>query len=211
MDNSSDDSHSDNNEFNSDSEHDAIMFDDERDEEPWSTTFKKTVQKISVQFPPITENFALLYLHSVWSTICPPTEESEVANSWFAVIYHPDVGQPKPKFYVGKAIRRFLQEKGSVAQFLEIQNLPPAFTPTTTELLEFPPHLGRDVCLFPIPDIIAGPLQRSYLGQGKWNFPDYPDCVTTFMMVSKMARNDEYAKFLCLIYCLISYEVHTAC
>ena len=68
-DNSSDDSHSDNNEFNSDSEYDAIMFHDESDEEPCSTTFKKMVQKISVQFPPITEKHALLYLHSVWSNI----------------------------------------------------------------------------------------------------------------------------------------------
>ena len=111
MDNSSDDSRSDNNEFNSDSEHDAIMVDDASEEKPWSTTFKKMVQKISVQFPPITEKHALLYLHSVWSNICPPTEESDVVNSWFAVIYHPDVGQSKPKLYVGKAIRRFLQKK----------------------------------------------------------------------------------------------------
>ena len=174
------------------SEYDAIMFDDESDEEPCSTTFKKMVQKISVQFPPITEKHALLYLHSVWSNICPPTEESDVLNSWFAVIYHPDVGQSKPKLYVGKAIRRFLQEKDGVAQFLEIDSAA-AFKPTTTELLEFPPYLGRDVCLFSIPDIIAGPLKGSYLGQGKWNFPDYPDCVTTFIMVSKMDRDDEYA------------------
>ena len=76
MDNSSDDPRNDNNEFNSDSELDAIIFDDESDEEPWSTTFKKMVQKISVQFPPITEKHALLYLRSVWSNICPPTEES---------------------------------------------------------------------------------------------------------------------------------------
>ena len=102
-----------------------------------------------------------------------------------------------PKLYVGKAIRRFLQEKGGVAQFLEIDSFQPAFKPTSAELLEFPPHLGRDVCLFSIPGIIAGPLQGTYLGQGKCNFPDYSDCVTTFIMVSRMDRDDEYAIFLC--------------
>ena len=56
-----------------------------------------------------------------------------------------------------------------------------------------PPHLQRDVGLFSIPDIIAGTLTGIYKGKGTWLFEEYPDVVNTFLLVSKVNRDAEYA------------------
>ena len=177
-----------------------IEFNDDSEDEFPSTSLKKMLKEFSLQFPPATEKHAKLYLNSVWESVCPPVEEISIINAWYAVIYNPvEVGtasSSKPRLYVGKVIRRFLREKNGIAQFLEINCLQPAIKTTTTELIEFPSHLGEDIGLFAIPDVIAGPLQGLYLGQGKWSFPDYPDCVSTFIMVTKIDRDEAYSNFL---------------
>ena len=171
---------------------DEARFDDkdEQAEQADMTHFKTMVANARASFPPITEKQAVIYLKRVWEGICPPVHEDSFIDSWFAAIYYPEVigGSSRPILYVGKVIRRFLQDSKRVAQFLELDCLQPAFKTKTTQLLEIPGHLPRDNGLFPIPDIIAGPLYGEHLGNIRWLFPEYPDVVTTYILVSKMNR-----------------------
>ena len=148
--------------------------------------------KACVSFPPITEQ-AIIYLKNVWEGMFPPVEETDVLQKWFAGLYYKTLSS-KPLLFVGKAIRRFLQSEKGPAQFLELDCLQLAVTTYTTELHEVPQHLQRDLGLFSIPDIIAGPLTATYKGKGVWLFPDYPDFISMFLLVLKINRDEEYAK-----------------
>ena len=141
---------------------DEARFDDkdEQAEQADTTHFKTMVVNARASFSLITEKQAVIYLKSVWERICPPVHEDSLIDLWIAAIYYPEVigGSSKPILYVGKVIRRFLQDSKHVAQFLELDCLQPVFKTQTTQLLEIPGHLPHDNGLFPIPDIIASPL-----------------------------------------------------
>ena len=125
--------------------------------------------------------------------MCPPVEETDVLQKWFAGLYYKTLSL-KPLLFVGKAIHRFLQSEKGPAQFLELDCLQPAVTTYTTELHEVPQHLQRDLGLFSILDIIAGPLTATCKGKGVWLIPDYPDVISTFLPVLKINCDEEYAK-----------------
>ena len=175
------------------SEYEEAMFDNESDDGDDCTDFKRMVLKAYVSFPPITEKQAIIYLRSIWESICPPVLESDIINSWFARISYTEHSS-KPQLFVGKAIRRFLKSKDGSAQFLELDCLQGSISTTTTELVEVSPHLQRDITLFALPNIIAGRLNGAYIGNGRWSFADYPDVITTFILVSKIDRDSEYGE-----------------
>ena len=99
----------------------------------------------------------------------------------------------KYKLFVGKVTHRFLNDKDSIAHFLELDCLKQA-TGSTVELYEIPSHLPRDTGLFEIPNVIAGPLNGIYISDVKWKFSVYPAVVQMFEMVIKFNRCAEYCK-----------------
>ena len=57
---------------------------------------------------------------------------------------------------------------------------------------ERPKHLGQDVGQFPIYNIIAGPLDATFVGSSKWSIPEYPDVVKIFHIIWKLDTENEY-------------------
>ena len=96
------------------SEDEEAMLDDEGDDGDDCTDFKRMVLKACVSFPPITEKQAIIYLRSVWESICPTVLESDIIHSWFACIYYTEHSS-KPQLFIGKAIQRFLKSKDGIA------------------------------------------------------------------------------------------------
>ena len=61
------------------------------------------------------------------------------------------------------------------------------------EVLEEPPkHLGRNIGVFLVYDIIAGPLDLTIKSSTKWSTPQYSLVVKTFNFVEKMPCQEEY-------------------
>ena len=138
-------------------------------------------------FPPENERQAYLYLRDIWENISPPTKE-DLVGKYFAAIY---VHNNKPRLYLGKVIRRFLEDPDSLASGLELDCLKP---PTGNDgiLEELPSHLARDIDIFPLYNIIAGPLEATLMKGNKWLFKSYQDVKATFAMVKKIEREKDF-------------------
>ena len=55
-----------------------------------------------------------------------------------------------------------------------------------------PAHLERDVDIFAIQDIFAGPLTVNPLKGDKWDVPQYEKVKKTFELVVKLDRESDY-------------------
>ena len=71
-----------------------------------------------------------------------------------------------------KMVRRFLEDADGPVQGMELDCLSP-HVGTGTILASVPAHLQPDNAVFPIFDIIAGPLEVTPLKAEKWNVPAY--------------------------------------
>jgi len=85
---------------------------------------------------------------------------------------------------------------------LKIESFKKASTSTSTIIEEVPGHLDKDEAIYPVHDIICGPLEATILsgptgrGAGKWNIPQYLLCVKTFEIVKHLKRKEEYQRLL---------------
>ena len=94
-------------------------------------------------------------LKELWKSLSPPASEESIAQKWYGVIYD---GKKKSHLYVGKATRRFLDDVDGPVEGIEFDCLKP-HVGTGTILLSVPEHLQRDVDIFPLRNIIDGPLK----------------------------------------------------
>ena len=58
-----------------------------------------------------------------------------------------------------------------------------------------PEHLGRDIDVFPTPNIIGGPLEVHPLKGGRWNVPSYQELKKTYNKYCAINREALFTKF----------------
>ena len=166
-------------------------------EESEKETNDDEVMKKGYMFPPTSERQTYLYLRNLWENINPPMSEDSIVNKWFAAVYYVDAKNlRKPKLFVGKVLKRFLEDDDGPATALQLDCLSPAVTTTTTELYEIKEHLSRDIGLFQLFNIISSPLDAEFVSNRKWIFREYRFVVKTFDMCVKLQREQEYNRFL---------------
>ena len=127
------------------------------------------------------------FLRNLWDGLTPPIPEEDLIGGWYAGMFF-QPGKKKGTLCVGRITKRFLLDSNGPVEKLEMDCLKPAFGPSSTNLEEFPAHIGKDYGLFKSFNMIAGPLQLSYKEGGKWSFPKYPDLYLYFTRVEKEDR-----------------------
>ena len=96
------------------------------------------------------------------------------------------------QIYIGKVTKRFLADVDGPATGIELDCLKPHFG-SGTVLEGIPSHLPRDIDLFDIENVFAGPLLVKPVKGNKWEVPDYEDVKRAFDIISKIDREHEYS------------------
>ena len=108
-------------------------------------------------------------------------------HKWFGAVYE---HKSKCHLYVGKAIRRFLDDEGGPVSSIELDCLKPRIG--TGTILESYEDDRRDLDQFPLYNIIAGPLQVEPLHSRKWNIPSYPSLEDGFKRIIQINRKEHF-------------------
>ena len=98
---------------------------------------------------------------------------------------------------MGKITRRFLLDQGGAAAALEVECLKKKHGISTTILEVVPPHLKRDIGVFPLHNVISKPLLVTPKIGGKLDIPEYHDLVKTFNYIKNINREQLYNAYLC--------------
>ena len=132
-----------------------------------------------------------LSLQSLWKSISPPTKKEDILQQWYGCIYHEykPKGSKKQAFFVAKATRRFLSDENRKAYALEMESLKPKIG-SGTILESVPQHLGRDISVYPLYNVIAGPLEVISMKNNKWNIPAYHSVKEVFSKCEKIDREN---------------------
>ena len=129
-----------------------------------------------------------------WECINPPIPESDIVGKWFACIYK---SKKCANLFIGKATKRFLSDDiNGYTCALEIDCLRQKFGVTDNIFQEYD-VAGADVEIFPIQNIIYGPLKAKFLGARKWDFGQYHEIRKLFEKVKKMDRGAVHQMFIC--------------
>ena len=113
-----------------------------------------------------------------WKLLDPPILEEKVINKWYGCIFF---AKRKAQLYVGKATRRFLTDVDGHTSGIELNCLKP-HVGSDTILESVPSHLPADIDVFPLHNIIDGPLEIIPLKSHKWNVPAYESLKRKFEM-----------------------------
>ena len=101
-----------------------------------------------------------------WKGLSPPTVE-DVVNKWYGCIYLSNRG---PNLFIDKAAQRFLNDEGGLITALEIDRLEQKLETTECILKQ---AKKSDVNIFPVLNVICGPLNVNPLSNGHWECPMY--------------------------------------
>ena len=115
-------------------------------------------------------------LKKVWKRISPPTPEDEVTKGWYSAIYQE---KKKSYLYVGKATRRFLLDKDGLANALELDCLK-SRVGNGTALQSYDKSTEKDLFIYPLHNIIAGPIKVIPKKFPNLDVPDYQKLEKTF-------------------------------
>ena len=89
-----------------------------------------------------------------WKSVSPPVNESSIKGKWFAAIYE---DRNRKSLYIGRAVRRFLMEDDGDVTHLELDCLKPRVG--NVDILDgYPPDHDGDKYLYPLEDVLGGPL-----------------------------------------------------
>ena len=133
-----------------------------------------------------------LSLQSLWKSISPPTKEEDILQQWYGCIYqeyNKTKGSKKQAVFVAKATRRFLSDENGKAYALEMESLKPKIG-SGTILQSVPQHQGRDISVYPLHNIIAGPLEVIPMKNNKWNIPAYESVKEVFSKCEQIDREN---------------------
>ena len=100
-------------------------------------------------------------LISLWGGLSPPTKEENLIQKWYGCIYENFSKlkySKKQTLYIGKTLRRFLSNKNGKVYAVEVEPLK-LKVGSSTILESVPENLGRDISIFPLYNIITGPLE----------------------------------------------------
>ena len=132
-----------------------------------------------------------LSLQSLWKSISPPTKEEDILQQWYGCIYqeYKLKGSKKQALFVAKATRRFLSDENGKAYALEMKSLKLKIG-SGTILKSVPQHLGRDISVYSLYNVIAGPLEVIPMKNNKWNISAYESVNKVFSKCEKIDREN---------------------
>ena len=90
----------------------------------------------------------------IWRSVSPPTSEEDIKQKWYGVVY---TEKKKNYLYVGKVLKRFLNDVNGPAMAFEVDCLKPHIG--TGTVLESYDINCKDVSMFPAYNLVYGPLQ----------------------------------------------------
>lgn len=112
-------------------------------------------------------------LVTLWKGLGPPTDEKEIIGKWYAAIYeYEEKEKKKNHLYIGRALNRFLYDENGVPTGLRLDCLR-LHVGSGTEFQSNPDHL-KDISVFPVKNIIDGPVRVLPKRGDKWDIPEYP-------------------------------------
>ena len=127
-------------------------------------------------------------MEECWRRLSVPTMKKELIDKWYACIflYNKSAG-----LYIGRMKKRFLNDEGGMVLALELDCLERKLGVSDNILRE---AKRKDVnIIFPVNDVICGPLQMNPLKGGRWD-----DIVTKHFEEVKMLERDLlYNNFVC--------------
>ena len=141
----------------------------------------------------IEDNEPVVAMQNCWKGLSPPTVEEHVVNRWYGCIYTSKRG---PNLFIGKATRRFLNDEGGLITALEIACLEQKLGTTDCILKQ---AKKSDVDIFPVQNIICGPLNVNPLSNERWECPMYAEVRKIFEKYKKVDREKLYHNFVCAV------------
>ena len=132
---------------------------------------------------------SFLIMRECWKGHSPPISETKIVGKWHACIFK----TKKKTLFIGRAIRRFLNDEGGLITTLEIDCLEKRLGVTDNVLKQG----QQDIGIFAVKDVICGPLQMFPLQCGRWECPKYNEIRSLFEKVKKDDREQLYNHFVC--------------
>ena len=123
-------------------------------------------------------------LIDLWKSLCPPVQEDDIQQKWYGVIYT----EKKNYLYIGKVIKRFLDDVDGPTMALEIDCLKPQIG--SGSILESYDPNNKDIGVFPTYNIIYGPLTVEPLKGNKWLVTAYEQLKEFFNQISDLKRKE---------------------
>ena len=121
-----------------------------------------------------------------------PSKEENLIQKRYGCIYE-NFSKPsntkKQTLYTGKILRRFLSDENGKAYAVEVESLTLKVR-SGTILESVPEHLGCDISIFPLYNIIAGPFEVLPMKNNKWNVINYEKVKERFKECEKIDRKD---------------------
>ena len=133
----------------------------------------------------------VMTMQNCWKGLSPPTAEEDVVNKWYGCIY---MSKRERNLFIGKATQRFLNDEGGLIMMLEIDCLEQKLGTTDCILKQ---AKKSDVDIFPVQNIICGPLNVNPLSNGLWECPMYAEVRKIFEKYKKVDCKKLYIFSLC--------------
>ena len=129
-------------------------------------------------------------MEECWRRFSLAKMKKELIDKWYACIflYNKSAG-----LYIRRMKKRFLNDEGGMVLALELAFLERKLG--VTDILREAKR--KDVDVFPVKDIICGPLQMNPLRGGRWQCPSYETVIGHFEEAKKLDRELLYNNFVC--------------
>ena len=136
----------------------------------------------------------LYSMEKCWERLEPPRAEKDIVGEWVGCIY---AGQRADHLFVGKILRRFLSDDGAALNThtvaLEIDCLEEKLG---TADCRFKEAGQKDIGVFPIHNVICGPVQADFISGKKWEVPQYQAIKKIFEKNKKLDRNKVHFSYI---------------
>ena len=133
-------------------------------------------------------------MEGCWRRLSLPRMEKELFDKWYACIF---LHNKSAGLYIGRMKKRFLNDEGGMVLALELDCLERKLGVADNILRE---AKRKYVDVFPVKDIICGPLQMNPLkgeGGGRRECTSYEIVTKHFKEVKKLDRHLLYSNFVC--------------
>ena len=139
---------------------------------------------MTVVMKAIPRESAVDIIKETWLSVSPPTKEQDVLNKWHGIIYE---GKKKLFLYIGTATQRFLEDENGPVLGLEVDCFKlPVGQENISESV--PKHMPKVCDIFPIHNVISGPLAVEPLEGNRWRIPNYDAMKQVFYEATSINR-----------------------
>lgn len=136
-------------------------------------------------------------MRECWAHFEPPMMEKEIRGEWVGCVFP---GQKKKDhLFIGRVVSRFLSDEGaalnSYTTALEVNCLQEKLG-TADNIFKEHNEGKTDVGVFPIHNIICGPLNANFVGSRKWDVPQHSQIRDIFKTICNVDREKEHRDYL---------------